>query len=208
MIKKTPLLFLFLFVLACATQKPTIIDVTGRQLPTPSYTLQSTTEPTLTVLFYFTRLDEIKDLDGSPQAKPIYLNMLKHNEIPIGSKVVLTIEINNPKKIQYTFWERVQTFKTGGSLKIPDAKGGRIAVSNLDYRNYNYTLPMTSDLQAVNYGIDVIGITGGILFHIGDFNYTITGGKVTTSSDKVEPPITNNVKGGITDQEKNEVNKN
>ena len=207
MIKNSIYLFFF-FIFACATQKPTIVDVTGRQLPTPSYTLQSTTEPTLTALFYFTRLDEIKDLDGSSQTKPIYLNMLKYNEIPIGSKVVLTIEINNPKKMQYAFWERVQTFKSGTSSKIPDAKGGRIAVSNLDYRNYNYTLPMNPDLQIVNYGIDVISTTGAILFHIGDFNYTIAGNKVTTSSDKVEPPITNNVKGGITDQEKNEVNKN
>jgi len=200
-------LFLFLFVLGCASTKTTIVDSSGRQLPTPHYTLQSTAEPTLTVLFYFARFDEIKDLDGSSQAKPIYLNMLKHNEIPRGSKVVLTIEINNPKKIQYAFWERVQTFKTGTSLKIPDAKGGRTAVSNLDYRHYNYTLPMGSDLQIVNYGIDVIGTTGSILFHIGDFNYTITGGKVTTPSDKLEEPITNNVKGGILDEERKETNK-
>ena len=206
--KMLPVIIILFILSACASTKPTVVDQTGRQFPTPNYTLQDIKGEGISVMFYFSKFDEIKDLDGAIQSRPITLNMLKHNEVPVNSKVVLNIELSNPKKAQYAFWERVQTFKAGGNSSIPDAKGGRIAVSNLEYRQFSYTLPTSSDLQIVNYGIDIIGANGAILLHIGDFNYSISGSGGNANSKKEEPIINNVGKGGLSEADRKAMKNN
>jgi hypothetical protein len=200
--------FFILTVMACSNTPPIVKDQSGRMYPTPNYTLQDIRGRNLSSIFYFTLFIGEKDLDGSVQTKPTYLNMLKHNELPKGSRVTMTIEISNPQKVKYSLWERVQYIKVGSNTNLSDAKGGRIAVSNLDYRQYVYELPTTPDLNTVNYGIDVIGDDGAILFHIGDFNYTVSGAAVIKSSVSKEPEVINNVKGGLTEEERKKLGNN
>jgi len=199
-------IFFVLICVACSSTPPIVKDQAGRIYPTPHYTLQDIRGRNLSAIFYFTLFTGEKDLDGSVQTKPTYLNMLKHNELPKGSRVTMTIEISNPQKVKYALWERVQYAKINANTNLSEAKGGRIAVSNLDYRQYVYELPTTPDLNTVNYGIDVIGDDGAILFHIGDFNYTVSGAAVIRSSAAKEPEIINNIKeGGITEEERKKV---
>jgi hypothetical protein len=203
-----PVIIILFILSACASTKPTVVDPTGRQFPTPHYTLQDMRGMGFSTIFYFTLYQGEKDLDGTVQSKPMYLDMLKHNELPTGSKVVMTIEISNPQKHQYALWERVQYVKSGTSSMLPDARGGRIAVSGLDYRMFNYEMPTSSDLNSVSYGIDVFGQKNEILFHIGDFNYSISDSK-KASGGKKEDVIINNVgKGGLSEAERKAVKNN
>jgi hypothetical protein len=204
--------FFILTVLACSSTPPIVQDQAGRRYPMPHYTLQDMRGMGFSTIFYFTLYQGEKDLDGTIQSKPVYLDMLKHNEIPTGARVVMTIEISNPQKLQYALWERVQYVKSGTSSMIPDARGGRIAVSGLDYRMFNYEMPTNPELNSVSYGIDVFGQKNEILFHVGDFNYTVSGSTsikpVSVKEKDLEKPITHNVKGGLTDAERKKMNSN
>jgi len=208
---KQLLMGIFIFMVTACSSTPAIVqDQSGRRYPMPHYTLQDMRGMGFSTIFYFTLYQGEKDLDGTVQSKPVYLDMLKHNELPAGSKVVMTIEISNPQKLQYALWERVQYVKSGTSSMIPDARGGRVAVSGLDYRMFNYEMPTNAELNSVSYGIDVFGQKNEILFHIGDFNYTVSGSASIKPVKVAEPekPITHNVKGGLTDAERKKMNSN
>jgi len=202
--------FFTLLLFACSSTPAIVQDQTGRRYPMPHYTLQDMRGMGFSTIFYFTLYQGEKDLDGTVQSKAMYLDMLKHNELPTGSKVIMTIEISNPQKHQYALWERVQYVKSGTSSMLPDARGGRIAVSGLDYRMFTYEMPTTPDLNSVSYGIDVFGQKNEILFHIGDFNYTVSGSALIKPVKVADPekPITHNVKGGLTDAERKKMNSN
>lgn len=202
--------FFIILLAACSSTPPIVQDQVGRRYPMPHYTLQDMRSMGFSTIFYFTLYQGEKDLDGTIQSKPVYLDMLKHNEFPAGSKVIMTIEISNPNRLQYALWERVQYVKSGTSSMIPDARGGRIAVSGLDYRMFNYEMPTSSDLNSVSYGIDVFGAKNEILFHVGDFNYTVSGSTSIKPANikEQEKPITHNVKGGLTDTERKKMNSN
>lgn len=209
--KKLLFIFLIIFAVGCSSTpvKPVVVDPVGRQFPTPHYSLQDMRGYGLGVVFYYTTYQEIKDLDGTVIQKPIYLDMLKINDIPKGSRTVLTIEILNQKQKRYALWERVQLIKQDSKTNIPDARGGRLAVSNLGYRQYVYELPTSPDIKSVNYGIDIIGEDGSILMHVGDFNYLVSGSSFKVSNNPGEQ-IIHNVKGGggISEKERKQLDKN
>lgn len=204
--------FIFVIVSACAgNQRPIVVDPMGRNIPSPHYVLSDMRGYGIDVLFYYTLLEGTKDLDGTVQNNPIYLEIMKVNEFAKGAKVSLTIEIRNPNKHTYQLWERVQYINAGQDGTNMKARGGRLAVSNLPYRQFVYDLSTDPSLKTVTYGIDLISDRGEVLMNMGNFNYLVSNSNVihnSTGSPK-EEPIRHNVKGGTrTPDQLKELNKN
>jgi hypothetical protein len=204
---------IFVTVIGCASsQKPTVVDPVGRRMPTPHYVLRDMRGHGIEVLFYYTLYDGVKDVDGTTQSNPIYLEIMKTNEFAKGAKVVLTMEVHNPNKQLYELWERVQIVKAGKEDAYPEARGGRIAASNLTYRQFVYELSTDPSLKTVSYGIDLFNDKGEMLLHIGKFNYLVSNSNVisTGKTDTKEAPIIHNVKGGkgLTQEQMKDLNKN
>ena len=166
-------LMIMLFVVGCATTiKPTYVDPTGRQLPIPHYVLQDLSGE-LTFTFYYTLFEKYKDLDGTVLRSPQYLDLLKFHEFERSedSEIVLTIEVLNPKQIEYYIWQKVRVVNQDNTISY---LGGELASSNSRYRCYNFQLPKNNTVKEVNFGLDVINSYGNIIMRIGDFRYEIT----------------------------------
>lgn len=195
--KKLLIVFLIIFTIGCSSTPPVIVDPVGRQFPIPHYFLQDTRGYGLSVVFYYSTFQEVKDLDGAVIQKPIYLEMQKINEIPKGSKIVLTIEVYNPNKHTYELWERVHLVKNGKDT-YHESRGSRIATSKLQYRQFVYELSTDPSLKMVSYGVDLSNDKGEMLIHIGKFNYLVSSSNIISSEkmDTKDVPIIHNVKGG------------
>lgn len=174
--KKLLLIIMFISFLASGCASPPKVDLrqyTGRPVASPSYTLKDMQGNNLTATFYYTAYTAIKDIDGTGFLIPNFLNLYEKHKLNPKKiiKVTITIEVWNPNKITYSLWERTTiNQKEGGDM----IRGGRIAMSKLKYRLFNYNLPFLKDFKEVKHGLVMVDSKGCTVFHFGDFKYEIS----------------------------------
>lgn len=166
------LVILCIFLIGCATiVKPTFVDPTGRQLPVPHYVLQDMSGD-LTFTFYYTLLNVNKDLDGTILRIPTYIHLASFHKIKLSEykAITLTIEVMNPKKIEYNLWDYYT------SVDVKENKtynGSRLAKSNAKYRQFDFNLPFSPDIKQVVYSVEVSDKNGDQMLNIGDLHYAL-----------------------------------
>lgn len=163
------LVLLSLLFAGCSTIKPVLKDPTGRLMPTPHYTLEVVGEP-ITVFFYYTAFEEIKDLDGSLIYKPDFLEFFTLHDIPVQKykAITLTIEVNNPTNIEYSLYEQATLSRESIQEEIQIGSSSRR--SNLDYRQFIFQLPYDDDINLVDYLV-MFQINDREVLRIGNFRY-------------------------------------
>jgi len=174
-IKILMLLMLTMFLVGCATVKTNYVDPTGRKLPDPSYNLQVIGEP-LFFTFYYTAYEMVEDVDGSQISTPHFLNFLELQTIDTTKikALTLTIEVNNPKQLKYTLYEKVELKVGGGNVNWKEIqKGGERNASKLPYRRFVYRLPLGEKVKMVDYMISV-HLDDVEVLRIGHFRYQTT----------------------------------
>lgn len=162
---------MLLFLFGCATTNLTAVDQTGREVPMPHYVLR-TLDGNYQVLFYWAKHKGVRDLDGTLISKPTYFDFFKHDKIypEDVSKVTLTIEVVNPKKLRYELWERtIIKDKMGRNI----SRGGLLGYSNQRERTFVFDLPIDEELDYVDFSIDFVNEDGDPVVHIGDYVYDI-----------------------------------
>ena len=166
---------LFLLLVGCATTtNMKIIDPTGRELPTPHYVLQSSST-NLTATFFYASMSQVKDTDGTIIYHPTYLPMTKIYKATPATKLLLVIEVSNPKKIQYKFWSEMHiTYwkKSRGRYNSTFA-ASQLAKSKMEYRQFIFDMPVSEKIKKVSYGVNLFDQSGNILMYFGDFHYQI-----------------------------------
>ena len=167
----TVLIALLTLVVGCATIKTNYVDQTGRQLPIPHYVLQNMSGD-LTFTFYYTLLKVNKDLDGSALRIPTYVSMASFHKIKLSNykAITLTIEVMNPKKIEYNLWGKYTSVDAEGSKTY---NGSNLAKSNAEYRQFVFNLPFSSDIESVIYNVEVSDKNGDMILNIGDMHYKL-----------------------------------
>ena len=166
------LLLVFLIPLTtCAIQKIDLRDVTGKQLPDPSYTFFDTQNKGYSVTFYCAAMKGSKDLDGSIQYQPVFLPIIQNNKLIISEyqKVVLVIEIWNQQLRPYEIIEVSKV--TTNITEIRNYK--RVVLSKSQYRDLQIELPFNETIKKVEIMLEFYDDEGNLLFRIGDFRYTI-----------------------------------
>ena len=169
------IIFISFLVGGCATKTPKVDlrQYTGRPVATPSYTLKDIQGNNLTITFYYTVYTSLRDIDGSPYLKPNYLNLYENHTFNPEkfSKATLTIEVWNPSRVKYSLWQNtIITQKKGGDMIL----GGKIAMSNLKYRMFNYALPLSKDFKKVKCGLTMLDSKKDTIMNFGDFKYEIS----------------------------------
>ncbi len=157
----------------CSTIQTKIVDPTGRQLPDPNYTLRVIGEPIL-VVFYYTSYEELKDVDGSAVGNPTYLDFLKFHDFHTNKvkAVTLTIEVNNPQRLEYSLYQKLD-MKIGKGFKQEEVqKGGEANRSNLPYRQFVYKLPYGENVRTVD-NLVTLYIGNSEVARIGNFRYNL-----------------------------------
>lgn len=169
--KYVALLLSMLFFVGCASVNTQFVDPLGRQMPSPHYVLQVVGLP-LYVSFYYTAFETIEDLDGSTIAKPIFLDFLTHHDLYAQKhkSVTLTIEVKNPKHIEYSLYEHLQM--EVGKARTEVQKGGEIYRSNLEYRQFVIQLPYGKDVRSVDHSI-MFQIDKSDVLQIGSLRYNL-----------------------------------
>lgn len=170
---KNVILFIIIFftTTACSTINTKIYDPTGRAMPDPHYVLQAMGTP-LTVSFYYSAFQQIKDIDGTIIPKPVFLDFLKFHDLYAEKykTVILTIEVNNPTNIEYSLYQqlRMEVGKSKNEIQI----GRELSRSNLAYRQFVYHLPFGEDIRTVDQLI-ILQINGRNIVRIGNFRYSV-----------------------------------
>jgi len=160
-IKHVILLIALLTLVGCATIKTNYVDSAGRSLPNPSYKFQIIGEP-ISIMFYYTAYEEVKDVDGSIILKPIYLDLLLYHYLNTKKikGVTLTIEVNNPEGLEYSLYQKIDMKLGADSIhRTAMQKVGEVNRSNLPYRQFVYYLPFDKEVREVD---------SLVLFYLGD----------------------------------------
>lgn len=168
MVKYFVILLIALVFSGCAGQTIQLIDPTGRAIPTPSYTLISTSDINIQTVSYWATFKAVKDLDGTTLLNPKFIPYTDEYKFSLKkySNVCLTIEVRNPQQLKYHLIEKL----TISNVKI---KRKIVGVSNLPYRQYVINLPFhKDDIGKIQYGVDLI-IDDYPIMHFGDLNYTL-----------------------------------
>lgn len=154
-----------LLVSGCASNRVTVVDSRGRPIPTPHYSLFS---GNMSVTFYYAKISQIKDVDGSLLLNYDFLHLNKNHWFTNDDDVILTIEITNPNRITYQVIEKIQ-------YDLGRKESGRtVGISNQQYRQHSITLP-TNDYSFITHYVEVQS-DGYLLFKIGNFNYNLKEG--------------------------------
>ena len=169
--KYVTLLLSMLFLVGCSTTHTVLKDPIGRQMPSPHYVLQVVGLP-LYVSFYYTAFETIEDLDGSEIAKPVFLDFITPHDIYAQKykAITLTIEISNAKNIEYSLYEHLKMEVKNPSKEIQ--KGGEVARSNLEYRQFVFQLPYGNDVRFVDHTI-MFQIDNSDVLQIGSLRYNL-----------------------------------
>lgn len=169
--RKIVTLICMMLLVGCATVKTEFVDPYGRQMPNPHFVLQAVGEPLL-VTFYYTAYEEIKDVDGSSIAKPTFLDFRSYQNLSVEKykAITLTIEVRNPKNVEYSLYEQVKydTANYGGKVQ----KGGEINRSNQAYRQFVYRLPCKDGVRAVDHVV-IVHANDHEIMRIGHFRYDL-----------------------------------
>jgi hypothetical protein len=172
------ILFLLMLLIGCAAPQVNLVDPMGRILPNPHYVLISTGELQLQTLFYWSKVNYEKDLDGKyvHQSKYLYLHDLQTLNLYDAKSVVITLEVSNPKRISY---EVIQNMKVVGTERghvsyIADSVGK----SNMPYRRFTVDLPFDKKTRNVQCGLRLVNCADhSEIMRIEKFSYTITHGR-------------------------------
>jgi hypothetical protein len=170
--KVMPAIMLLFIFIGCATSNMIAIDQTGREVPMPHYMLR-TMDGNYQVLFYWATHEGVEDLDGTILSKPSYFDFfseMKEINPNKTSKITLTVEVINPKKLRYELWERTIIHDRNGNVMD---RGGMLAYSNQYSRTFTFTMPIDKEIKSVEFGIDFVNSDGDPVVHIGDYNYEI-----------------------------------
>lgn len=163
---------LLLFVIGCATQQIQVTDQVGREIPTPHYFLK-TIDNNIRVLYYWSyQTGGTQDLDGTRMSHPVYFDFTQHAKISTKEiyAVTLTLEIANDKLERYELWERsFMKDRQGRTI----SRGGLLAYSNQRYRQHRISLPLSPDLQMVEFAVDLVDGTGMPIMRFGEFKYDV-----------------------------------
>jgi len=167
------LLVIFLFV-GCAPNVK-LIEPTGRQIPSPQYMLQSTSDIQIQTVSYWASFKSKKDLDGTTILKPKFIPYTRSYVFSRKkfSGVTLTVEVKNPKLVKYQLLEHL----TIVDERRRNVKYNRriVGISDLYYRLFTINLPFREEhLGKVTYGLDLIVEDGMPIMHFGDLNYNLT----------------------------------
>lgn len=168
---------IILLLVGCASVKTEFVDPYGRQLPNPNYVLQVVGEPIM-VVFYYTAYEQVKDLDGSLISKPTFLDMFQYHNLSADkySDLTLTIEVRNPKELEYSLFEQVKFDKDGKTM----FQGGNVRKSNQPYRLFMYHLPLGKSIRSASHSITMKKENTNVM-QIGSFRYDF----YTKGGDKV-----------------------
>jgi hypothetical protein len=156
---------LFLTFVGC-TPKVNIITSTGEPLPEPHYILKDS-DNTIQATFYYSAITEVKDLDGSIQPIPHYLdkNISHFLSTKKYQKLILTMKVFNPKHLEYVIYETCRINKNT-SYRYEASK------SNLLFRTYEFSLPLGKKIKSVKFYFEIRGSDGRTLMRTGNFNYS------------------------------------
>jgi len=167
----TIIIFILLFSLTgCATIKPQFVDPIGRIMPNPHYVLNGIEHP-ITVLFYYSSLKVMNDIDGTIVSQPTYIDFLKYQDFHLDEikYINLTIEIRNPLGLEYSLYEEANvTLRDSNVMKT----GKELNKSNMKYRQFSYALPCQSDVQDVDHNISLL-VNKQAIMQIGHFRYSL-----------------------------------
>jgi len=166
--------FIFiLFICSCAPNVNYIMPIT-EQTPSPSYVLESTNDFKLNTVFYYSMFQGIKDIDGTEQLYPTYLDLFKKYDIFLNNKnirkLTLTIEVVNPDEKKYTLKEVATYYDINGN-KVDVT--GNLGMSVLKYRKHVFDLPLTYKVKRMVYSVLLLDSDGNMIFTYGPFEYNI-----------------------------------
>ena len=173
--KNITLLMVMVFVLiGCSTINTKMVDQAGRHMPDPSYRLRVIGEP-IGITFYYTSFKMIKDVDGSMISQPTYLDFLTPHEFYAGKvkAVTLTIEVNNPKGIEYSLYQEMDMKIRKNQFNTTKVQtGGVVNRSNQTYRQFVYQLPFGKDVRMVDHHVSFF-VKDSEVARIGHFRYNL-----------------------------------
>lgn len=175
---------MLLLISSCATPKVEIRQETGRKLADPCYTLMDMQGTGIEANFYYAAYKPIKDIDDTTHYTPTFLKLTDEND-PINieeyDKVILTLEVWNPKQIVYEIKETVK-IKRSVNPRL-EQWGWPLAKSKLKYRYYNLQLPLGPELDEVTYGITLY-VQNQEIMRFGDFTYEVHNGRKEVKLEK------------------------
>ncbi len=164
--KKLRWLLIMLFVVGCSST-PKVIDQLGRELPNPRYVAKSAGDIGISAMFYFSQVTKKKDLDGTAIENREYLEWRKEHKFSMGDEVEITVEVFNPRKLQYAVFDRITISRSRSA-----SNSYRLAESNLEHRVFKYKMPIEKGIRC-NYVLDITNEKGESLLAIGAFNYLV-----------------------------------
>ncbi len=169
------LLLSILLFSGCGVKNIQLIDPTGRQIPTPHYMLMSTSDLNIQTVSYWATFKSKQDLDGSIIQHPTFIPYTKDYKFSMKkySHVCLTIEVRNPKRIEYKLVEKITTMKKHESYAKYNRKV--VGISDLPYRQFIINLPFhKEDIGKIQYGVDLVTVDNFPIMHFGNINYRLT----------------------------------
>lgn len=176
MLRYVTLLFLCILIFSgCAGREIKIIDPAGRLIPTPHYLLMSTGDLQIQTVSYWAKFKQEKDLDGSLILQPIFIPFTEDYKFSMKkySHVSLTLEIRNPKRVEYKIIEKYSS--VGKSTEGVKYNRRVVGVSDIEYRQFVINLPFCiEDIGKIQYGVDLVTNDEMPIMHFGNLNYVLT----------------------------------
>ena len=163
--------FLTFFAIGCAAPQVTVMSQTGEPVPEPHYVMMIS-GTAMKVTFYYSAVGEIKDLDGSLQPNPIYLDKNISHDISSTKyrELMLNVKVFNPKCSKYSIYSNsVINYKIGGNMSYRY----KVSDSNLLFRTYQLPFPMDKGINTVKVNFEIQSSDGATLMRTGNFNYVI-----------------------------------
>lgn len=173
--KSIIVILIMFFLVGCSTiSNLKLVDPAGRELPNPHYVLRSLSNG-MTATFYYVAMSEQKDIDGTIISRPTYISMTKIYKAKPTTKLLLVIEISNPKKVHYKLWSKSHTrfWKKIRGRHERIFAGSLLAESRLEYRQFLIDMPVNRKIKDVTFGAQLYGEDGIVLMYFGDFHYQI-----------------------------------
>jgi len=159
------------FFVGCATPQVTVMSRTGEPIPEPHYVMKDS-GGALQVTFYYSAIGEIKDLDGSLQPNPKYLDKNISHDISSTQyrELMLNMKVFNSRCSKYSVYANsVINYSRGGDMiyryKVSD--------SNLLFRSYELPFPIDKGIKTVKINFEIQSGNGVTLMRTGNFNYSI-----------------------------------
>lgn len=150
------IMFISFLVGGCSTA-PTmnLVSQSGEPMPNPYYIINSTSGIPIRATYYYVGFTEVIDADNSIHYNPIYLD--RHNKYTIKKgrykQLHLVLRVFNPTGSTYRVHTHIKVQRKND--RNAETTNGVFAMSELNYRQYMFQLPIGGDKKQIKFGVSL-----------------------------------------------------